>query len=268
MTDILIPSFDIALTAGSGQCFRFSRVADKRFRVIASGRRLEIEDLGADRFRFDCDERTWRSFWHDYFDMDRDYAAVMASVPGDDAFLLEAAAFAGGLRILRQDPWETLISFIISQRKNLPAIKGCVEALSVRFGSRIDGDTFAFPTPAQLARADIEELRACALGYRAPYIQATARMAASGLIDLEALKPLDDADLQVELMRFPGVGIKVADCVMLFGYARASAFPRDVWINRVLDRYYGGISPAPRLGNSAGILQQCMFCYIRSLKQN
>ena len=265
MTDILIPGFDIALTAASGQCFRFNRIGDTRFRVIASGRRLEIEDLGAHRFRPDCDEQTWRSFWHDYFDMDRDYAAVMAAVPEDDMFLREAAAFAGGLRILRQDPWETLIGFIISQRKNLPAIKGCVEALSVRFGSRIDGETFAFPTPGQLAQADIEDLRACALGYRAPYIQQTARMAASGLIDLDALKALDDADLQVELMRFPGVGVKVADCVMLFGYSRTSAFPRDVWINRVLDRYYHGESPAPRLGANAGILQQCMFCYIRSL---
>ena len=104
MTDILIPGFDIALTAASGQCFRFNRIGDRRFRVIASGRRLEIEDLGAHLFRPDCDEQTWRSFWHDYFDMDRDYAAVMAAVPEDDIFLREAAAFAGGLRILRQDP--------------------------------------------------------------------------------------------------------------------------------------------------------------------
>lgn len=265
MTDMMIPGFDIALTAASGQCFRFNRAGDRRYRVVASGRRLEIEDLGAHRFRLDCDEQTWRSFWHDYFDMDRDYAAVMAAVPEDDIFLKEAASFAGGLRILRQDPWETLIGFIISQRKNLQAIKGCVEALCSRFGSRIDKDTFAFPAPARLAQADIEDLRACALGYRAPYIRQTARMAASGLIDLYALKALDDADLQVELMRFPGVGIKVADCVMLFGYGRTSAFPRDVWINRVLDRYYGGESPAPRLGIHAGILQQCMFCYIRSL---
>ena len=257
MTDMMIPGFDIALTAASGQCFRFNRAGDRRFRVVASGRCLEIEDMGGGRFRLDCDEQTWLSFWHDYFDMDRDYAAVMAAVPEDDMFLREAAAFAGGLRILRQDPWETLIGFIISQ--------GCVEALSSRFGSRIDGETFAFPTPGQLAQADIEDLRACALGYRAPYIQQTARMVASGLIDLDALKAIDDADLQVELMRFPGVGVKVADCVMLFGYSRTSAFPRDVWINRVLDRYYHGESPAPRLGLNAGILQQCMFCYIRSL---
>lgn len=265
MTDVLIPSFDIALTAGSGQCFRFNRIGGNRYSIIASGRRLDMEDLGEGRFRLDCGALAWRSFWYDYFDMDRDYAAVMAAVPEDDMFLREAAAFAGGLRILRQDPWEALIAFIISQRKNLPAIKGCVEALCSRFGSRMDEDSFAFPAPDRLAQADIEELRACSLGYRAPYIQATARMAASGQIDLEALKLLPDADLQVELMRFPGVGIKVADCVMLFGYGRTAAFPRDVWINRVLDRYYGGESPAPRLGGSAGILQQYMFCYIRSL---
>ncbi len=265
MTDILIPGFDIALTADSGQCFRFNRIDENRYHIVASSRQLIIEESGEHRFRLDCDKESYASFWYNYFDMDRDYGAVTASVPKDDIFLQQAASFAGGLRILRQDPWETLIGFIISQRKNLPAIKGCVEALSRRFGSRLDAQTFAFPSPAQLAQASNDDLLACSLGYRAPYIRETARIAASGMIDPYALGNLDDADLQVELTRFPGVGAKVANCVMLFGYGRTSSFPRDVWINRVIDRYYGGESPAEQLGKNAGILQQYMFCYIRSL---
>ncbi len=265
MTEISIPGFNLALTADSGQCFRFQKTGEQRYRVIASSKALEVEDLGDGRFLFNCDPASYQSHWHRYFDMDRDYAAIMASIPQDDAFLAEAVRYAGGLRILRQDPFEALMGFIISQRKNLPAIKGCVEALSRRFGDQIDEDLYAFPSPQQLASADMDALRACSLGYRAPYIQSSARMVASGTIDLAALEALDDRALQEALMRFPGVGVKVADCVMLFGYARTAAFPRDVWINRVLDRYYGGESPAPKLGENAGILQQCMFCYIRSL---
>lgn len=265
MTEIMIPGFDIALTADSGQCFRFNRVGEGRYSLIASGRRLLIEELGGHRFRLSCNDGEWRDFWQHYFDMGRDYAAILDSIPREDTFLIQAAAFAGGLRILRQDPWETLIGFIISQRKNLPAIKGCMEALSRRFGERLDEDAHAFPGPDRLAGAGLDELRACALGYRAPYIQGTARMIASGEADLAALCALDDADLRGALMRFPGVGVKVADCVMLFGYGRTAAFPRDVWINRALDRYYGGESPASRLGPHAGILQQYMFCYMRSL---
>lgn len=265
MMEISIPGFDIALTAGSGQCFRFDRLAEGRYRVVAGSRKLVLSDAGGGQFLADCDPALWQGFWHAYLDMDRDYEAVKAGIPRDDLFLTRAAEYAGGLRILRQEPFETLISFIISQRKNLPAIKGCVEALARAFGSPIDEETFAFPAPGQLASASLEQLRACSLGYRAPYVLQSARLAAEGRIDLAAISALDDENLQQALLRFPGVGLKVADCVMLFGYGRASAFPRDVWINRVLDQYYGGISPRDSLGKNAGILQQYMFCYIRSL---
>lgn len=265
MMQITIPGFDIALTAGSGQCFRFNPLGEGRWRVVAFGRKLEITELENGSFLMDCDRESWERYWRPYFDLGRDYEAVKAAIPMEDAFLRQAAAYAGGLRILRQEPFETLISFIISQRKNLPAIKGCVEALSRRFGTQINEGIHAFPTPEQLAGAGEDALRACSLGYRAPYVAKTAAMVASGEVDLTAIGALDDQKLQTELLRFPGVGVKVADCAMLFGYGRASAFPKDVWILRVMQQHYGGKSPQERLGKYAGILQQYMFCYIRYL---
>ncbi|NLA53172.1 MAG: DNA-3-methyladenine glycosylase 2 family protein [Clostridiales bacterium] len=264
MKELYIPGFNIELTAQSGQCFRFQKIDDNFYQIIARQKRLLIEVRNNDRFLLDCNEESYDNVWHEYFDMDRDYSIIMIDIPEDDAFLQEALCHTSGLRILRQEPWECLVSFIISQRKNIPAIKGCVEALSRRFGEPLGDGFFAFPTPDALAASTIEELNACSLGYRSAYILKSARMAASRQVDLHKLRKLPDAQLKAALLLFPGVGTKVADCVMLFAYARTSAFPRDVWINRVIDTHYGGESPAESLGEYAGILQQCMFCYIRS----
>ncbi len=265
--EVSIPGFDIALTAASGQCFRFDPLPDGRYRALAGDRLLLMRDLGGGRFEADCPPDEWQRYWRGYFDLDRDYEAVKASVPPGDEFLRQAVLYAGGLRILRQEPFETLISFIISQRKNLPAIKGCVEALACRLGSPMGEGLYAFPGPDQLAAASEDTLRACGLGYRAPYVAATSRLVASGEIDLSEIGTFEDRELQNELLRFPGVGVKVADCVMLFGYGRVAAFPKDVWILRAMERYYGGLSPQEKLGEYAGILQQYMFCYIRYLSR-
>ena len=129
--------------------------------------------------------------------------------------------------------WEMLVTFIISQRKNIPAIRACVEALCVRYGENL-GREYAFPTPAALSGAGEEGLRTCALGYRAGYVLAAARLVQTGALDLEALASLGDGELLEALTAVPGVGVKVASCVSLFGYHRIAAFPRDVWINRVV----------------------------------
>lgn len=264
MHEITIPNFDIALTADSGQCFRFDHLGGQDYRVIAHGRVLTIRDLGGDRFLLDCGQAEFDALWRHYLDLETDYAAIVAGLPEEDAFLQAAARYAGGLRILRQDPWEALIGFIISQRKNLGAIKGCVAALSRRFGTPIPGtDAHAFPTPQQLAAASLAALNACALGYRSRYIQQTARLVADGTPDLAALSAAPDDALRAALVSLPGVGVKIADCVMLFGYHRTRAFPHDVWINRVVEREYGGRSPADSLGPYAGVIQQYMFCYAR-----
>lgn len=261
---IHIPGFDLALTAGSGQCFRFNQAKEGFFSLIAFGKRLHISSLGDGRFSLDCSNTDFERVWRPYFDLDFDYSVIGRDIPAQDHFLLAAHAYAGGLRILRQSPWESLVSFIISQRKNIPAIKSCVETLCRRYGSQIDEESWAFPEPARLAGLSLEELRTCSLGYRSGYILQTASSVAQGGIDLPGLAALDDSRLHEALCTLPGVGDKVAHCVMLFGYHRLSAFPRDVWINRVITDEYGGGFPLHLYTRHAGVIQQYMFCYARS----
>lgn len=158
-----------------------------------------------------------------------------------------------------------LVSFIISQRRSIPAIRTAVEALSRKFGTAIDtpeGQAYAFPTPAQLAAALPEELAACGLGYRVPYVQDAARRVADGTTDLAALGGLGDEELQQTLRAVRGVGVKVAACTALFGYHRLAVLPVDVWMERVLRVEYGGELPQ-RYRSCAGVLQQYMFYYAR-----
>ena len=261
---VIMPGFDPRLNADSGQCFRMREVEQRLFRVVAGGRCLHMRTLGQDCFQVDCSATQWAEHWRPYFDLDRDYQAIIALVPKEDRFLTAAAQFSAGLRIFRQDPWETLISFIISQRKTVPAIMNCVEALSRSFGTPLQAGVHAFPTPEQLAAQPMENLQACGLGYRSRYIAGTAAAVAAGSVDLAALCHADDAQLMAALTALPGVGVKVASCVALFGYHRLHHFPRDVWILRVEQEHYGGRFPEENYPQVAGVLQQYMFCFRRS----
>lgn len=247
-------NFNIQQIADSGQIFRFNEVAPQKYELIAGDKRLLIDAEKEPEF---SDE-----FWQNYFDMDTDYSKFIAAVPKSDKFLTAAVQYAEGMRILRQDPWEMLISFIISQRKSIPAIKTSVEKLCEKFGTWKNG-YYAFPTPKQLARADIDELFACSLGYRAPYIYECAQKTASGEYDIEAWQHLPDEALRDRLLAIRGVGIKVANCVMLFGYHRIAAFPVDVWIQRIVDEHYDGRFPLENYEGFAGVIQQYMFYYGR-----
>ncbi|MFR8256215.1 MAG: DNA-3-methyladenine glycosylase family protein, partial [Ruthenibacterium sp.] len=156
--------------------------------------------------------------------------------------------------------------FIISQRKSIPAIRRCVQQLCLRAGAPIrhaGGGFFAFPTPRRLAGLSMGELAACGLGYRAGYVHEAARLAASGALDLAALRRAESPALQQALLAVPGVGVKVANCVMLFGYHRLDGFPRDVWINRVIDEEYGGHFELAPYAGFEGVIQQYMFYYGR-----
>ena len=252
-------NFDIQQIADSGQIFRFNKTDDSHYELIAKDRRLV---LSTDR-EPDLSDKFW---WH-YFDMDTDYGKYTEAVPDSDRFLSAAVRYAGGIRILNQDPWEMLISFIISQRKSIPAIKTSIEKLCERYGTEMDG-YYAFPTPEQLAVADMEGLKNCSLGYRAEYIYECARKTAEGIYDPEGWGKLGDDDLRQKLMSVRGVGIKVANCTMLFGYHRISAFPVDVWIKRIEDEYYGGAFPVDRYPGFAGVMQQYMFFYGRTLAKD
>ncbi len=257
------PDFDLKKIAESGQCFRLNRTTQTDYLLVARSHVLRMKRT-QDGVRLDCSREAFETIWKPYFDFDTDYAAIRASIDPGDAFLVEAGAFGAGIRILRQDPWETLVSFIISQRKNIPAIKKSVETLCRRYGEPICDGVFAFPTAERLAGLDLECLLDCSLGYRGKYVQAAARMAASGAVDLDAMRNMEDDALLEMLKTVPGVGEKVANCVMLFGYHRLARFPVDVWIERAFTREYPDGFPFERYKAVGGVLQQYIFYYARN----
>ena len=266
MIRIQNPDFDLKKIAESGQCFRLNPNREGGYTLVALGRVLRLRET-ADGCELDCSSADFDALWRGYFDLERDYAAIRASVDPDDAFLNRACDFGRGIRMLRQEPWEMLISFILSQQKNIPAIKRCVEVLCSRYGEPIEnaGDSlFSFPSAGRLAALDERCLLDCSLGYRAKYVSAAARLVASGALNLTKIAALPDDALMEALLAVPGVGEKVANCVLLFGYHRLGRFPRDVWINRVIENEYGGLFPLARYPDTAGALQQYIFYYARS----
>lgn len=265
-----IENFDPLLIARSGQMFRWEELPGGAVRFTARDGRVTVRPAGEGTFAFSCGAEAFEVRWRGYFDLDADYAAFGARIPREDAFLTAAYRYGRGLRILRQDAWEAIASFIVSQNNNIPRIRASVQALSERFGERREdgeGAFFAFPTPQGLARATEDELRACGLGYRAAYIASLARETAEGRLDLGALCALEDESLRASLCALTGVGPKVAQCAMLFGFHRLAAFPVDTWIRRTLATRYPGGFPLERYTGCGGVIQQYMFVYERYLAQ-
>ena len=256
--------FSIPQICESGQCFRLDRTKDGSYEVIASDRYLKLE-VKEDRTLLHCTEEEHEGFWERYFDLDTDYGAYLSRIDREDAYLKKAAEFGSGIRILRQDVWEMVITFILSQQNNIPRIKGMIRALGERYGEERetpDGKVYhTFPGAESLARATEEDLRALKLGYRSRYICGTAKMAASGEADLEGLSRMEYPEAREELMKLPGVGGKVADCICLFALHQMDAFPVDTHIKKVVDSQYGGNFPFDRYKGCAGIMQQYIFYY-------
>ncbi len=269
--------FDLKKISDSGQCFRFNECIDvpvddpalSVFSVAAGDRHLVIKDMGEGRYELDCSGDEYENFWKNYFDLDLSYSDIRARIdPEDDPYLYNASEFGKGIRILRQDPWEMLISFIISQRKNIPAIKASIEKLCALAGKEIYedehiGTIYSFPTAQDLAALTMDQLSSCSLGYRDKYVHQAALDVASGAVDLKAWEKLDDDGLMENLLKLFGVGVKVANCEILFGYHRLNAFPRDVWINRVLEEHYADGFNFEAYEPYNGIMQQFLFFYGR-----
>ncbi|MGI6112353.1 MAG: DNA glycosylase [Bilifractor sp.] len=251
---------DLRRIYDSGQCFRWRDEGDGNFLIPSAGHIVMVRQIAEDRIRLSCDEEEFQAYWRDYFDLDTDYAKIAARISPQDAFLTRAAAAGRGIRILRQDPWETLITFILSQRKNIPAIRSCVERLCEAAGtSEMIG---CFPTPEEILAADAAgKLDGCGLGYRLPYIRETAEVFASNQID--QLSRFSDDELLDALMQLKGVGVKVAKCTMLFGFHRLDAFPVDVWISRALAEEYPEGFDFSAYRPYGGVIQQYIFAYYR-----
>ena len=262
--------FDLDKIIESGQCFRPQKLSDGRYRFLSGGALLYLTPLGAGQY-----DAAWygsdREYWADYFDLGRNYAALRCSLAGQSSYLDKSLDFGQGIRILHQDPWEMLITFLISQRKSIPAIRTAVEHLARCCGEPLsaEGDeVFLFPTPQQLCGLSEAQLMGCGLGYRTRYIQNAAAQASSGILDLGALAALPDDALFSRLLELDGVGKKVANCVCLFGYGRTAMAPIDVWIQRLIDEEFGGRDPFPSYDQQAGIVQQYLFYYKRSTSRS
>ena len=276
MVTVKIPFFDSAKTADSGQAFRIRVVDDSHVELVAYGRYLQIAKTGKDTFAFSCTEKEFGKIWKDYLDLGRDYEAIVRSIDENDKYLMEAARFGYGIRILKQDVFEATISYIISQRRSIPSITTSVERISKLCGKKINApklgkpfvkplcnEYYAFPTPEELDRLPFEELENTGVGYRAPYISRAAEEFTSGKLSPEDLDKLSDEALYKALTGMYGVGTKVANCIMLFAFARTGRFPVDVWIQRIENNYYGGHFDCTPYPDTAGIMQQFMFYYER-----
>ena len=258
--------FDLKKIFECGQCFRWnSEPDDGSYIGVAMGKAARIRRDGDDVI-ISGTASDWANIWSDYFDMGRDYRALRESVCIDD-YMRAASDFGAGIRILNQDRWETLCSFIISQCNNIPRIKKIVETMCTCFGQEMElsGKTFyTFPDAGTIARLEERDLSPLRCGYRAPYILAAARAVDSGKLDLEALSKSDAASAKRTLMSMRGIGEKVANCVILFSLRIGSAFPIDVWMKKAIAQHYpDGFDPEV-FGENAGLAQQYMFYYQRS----
>lgn len=253
-----------------GQCFRWNRLdgSDNTYIGVAGGRVLAVstskdasEDEAGNVITFaNTDAAQFESFWKQYFDFGRDYAAIQNELSEKDQYLKMASAYGRGIRILRQEPFETLISFILSANNNIPRIKGCVEKLSAAYGERIEiseafkaylsripgvdqgkipSAFYAFPTPERMSCVTADEISVCCkAGYRCAYIEKTSRMYIEQPLDSDTISSAALEDARKMLRAYTGVGPKVADCVLLFAGLRTDVFPVDVWVRRVLEKLY------------------------------
>lgn len=255
--------FSARQTFTCGQCFRWTQQSNGKYLGIVRGTPVRVSDQ-AGTLVLSCDNRQFESLWRNYFDCDTDYAAICDSF-AVDAFTSAAAEFGRGIRILRQDPWETLCTFLLSQCNNIPRITGIVDRLCTLLGKPIvfeNQTLYTFPTPEQLAVCTNEDLASLRAGYRTPYLIAAAQAVCSGAIDFSALEQMNTDGARREIMQLRGVGRKVADCFLLFGLHKLDAFPVDTWMKKAAAYYSGDMK---RFINSpyAGVYQQYFFFYTR-----
>ncbi len=248
-------------TLACGQAFRWKKTGDNRFRGIAFGRVLGIEQKGGELLLDNTDREDFEKYWREYFDLDRDYASICKSFSADKS-LKTAVEEYYGIRILRQEPWETLCSFIISQNNNIPRIEGIILRLCESLGEPLGDGNFAFPTPEAILNGGFEGLVSARAGFRTKYILNAAQKISSGEVVLENLSNLPLEDARAELMKIKGVGPKVAECVLLYGLGRLDAFPVDVWVKRVMSEMYPeGLPPCTK--GFEGVAQQYLFHWRR-----
>lgn len=268
---------DLRETFRCGQCFRWREIEDNKFAGIVEDFYVEMT-FEKGQLHIVSTKDTGEDYWRHYLDLDRDYEGLLAEFIARDDLIAKAYQAYPGMKILNQNAYEMLISFIISSNNNILRITKIIENLAQTFGEAIlvEGAVkgYGFPALEKLAAASLEELKACNLGYRADYIASTSKSLLAEEADLNQLKQLSYSAARTELMAYKGIGGKVADCILLFGMEKAEAFPMDTWVKKIMKHFYLPVEkPSEKelkaciqanFGNVGGIIQQFLFHYIRN----
>ena len=258
-----ICNLSLPMTLDCGQAFRWSSDDGKLWKGIAYNKYLELYIDNDTLILLNTTEDDFNKIWKKYFDLERNYQEIIDTI-SENEILKNASSYGSGIRLLNQEPWETLCSFIISQNNNIPRIKGLIDRLCTNFGENQNG-VYTFPSAHTIAKLSLEDLSVLKCGFRAKYILDAAKKVSSGEIDLEALKSMDIDSARAQLMKIKGVGPKVADCTLLFALEHIEAFPKDVWIKRAMEKLFGGQLPECAVPY-AGIVQEYIFYYARTTK--
>ena len=273
-----VTDFNLAHTLECGQSFRW-RAIDEWYYGVVDGRLLRVrqEDRTVVVESSDDDAAEELSaFCRRYFDLNRDLPAILKAVD-TDPYIHHAIQAYWGMRILNQDLWECIGSFVLSQNNNVPRIKGIIRTISAQYGRRValNGQVdYTFPTPHALVEAGVDGLHSCRMGYRAPYLWDISSAVTAGALDLEMLKGMPHNEARQTLMRFRGIGEKVADCICLFALGHMEALPIDVWIKRIIEQIYLKRRASIReiraftqnyFGEHMGYAQQYLFHYARTV---
>ncbi len=257
-------NFNIEQICESGQCFRMKKLADGYYQVIAGNRLVKINQDGSE-ITFSCSEEDFYGIWKEYFDLDMDYAEIISMINPNDSYLTNAAEYGNGIRILKQDLWETMVSFLISQQNNIKRIRRCIELLCSTYGeeclSEDNEKYYAFPTPERLSLLEDDDLKACNLGYRSKYVVRTAKSIVDGKVNLQEIEKASHKDAKKLLLSCYGIGEKVAECICLFALHHLNSFPVDTHIKQVMDVHYKRGFPNRRYKGYRGVVQQYIFFY-------
>ncbi|MBD7912918.1 MULTISPECIES: DNA glycosylase [Clostridium] len=276
-----VKNFNIKQVVECGQCFRWEKVKELNYIGVAHGRVIEVIQSDDNVTILNSNEEDFKNIWFDYFDLERDYSKVKESLANDE-ILSKSVEYGYGIRILKQEPFEILISFIISARNSIPSIMKTIKKIAEKWGKPIEykGNTYyTFPTPGELKDATLEEIQETGASFRSKYILDTINNVNSakrlGDYDLDYIASLPADECHEELQKFKGVGAKVADCIMLFSMKKYSSFPVDVWVKRAMMHFYNAeegslnkirIFARNKFGEVSGFAQQYLFYYARENK--
>ncbi len=277
VTVLGVRDFNPVHTFECGQCFRWYKEPDGSYTGVVRGKVANVEYTPGRLVLNNVTLDDFKQVWFDYFDLGTDYALIKKAV-SIDSIMEKAVEFGDGIRLLRQEPWEALISFILSSNNRIPRIMKIVSEISKLFGERLEAfgkEYFSFPEAQTLAGCCLEQIEQCRAGYRCGYIHETARTVAQGRFDPEGLAGMDTNEARNALMGFKGVGNKVADCVLLYSGIKRDVFPTDVWVKRVMEGLYfkreAGFKQIQQFavehfGQYSGAAQQYLFYFAREHK--